>query len=44
MRKTYPPEAIQFVKGIIKAIRQFKNGQGKTYYSKDEFLESFKNL
>jgi len=34
----------EFAAGVIKGIREFKAGKGKTYKDKDEFLNSLKNL
>ena len=34
----------EFAAGIIRGIKEFKEGKGKTYQDKDEFLTSLKNL
>lgn len=34
----------EFAAGVIKGIKEFKSGKGKTYDNKEEFLNSLRDL
>ena len=34
----------EFAAGVIRGIKEFKAGKGKTYKNKDEFLNSLRDL
>lgn len=34
----------EFAAGVIRGIKEFKAGKGKTYDSKEEFLDSLRKL
>ena len=37
-------QANEFASGVIRGIKEFEAGKGKTYKNKDEFLNSLRDL
>ena len=37
-------QANEFASGVIRGIKEFKAGKGKTYKNKDEFLNTLRDL